>query len=177
MTQTDNPDPVVVNTPLTYTVNVTNSGPSPATNVTLIDTLPAGVTFVSASGATCDEVSGVVTCNLGSLANGALATITIVVTPTTTTPLTNVVTVSASESDPTPANNSDSEGTVVEAFASCDVSSFFYGGSAFLGIAPPAFAATADLNGDGALDIVTNAARARTRFRCSSRTCPVRNRW
>ncbi len=35
---------------LTYTVNVFNDGPSPAAGVSVVDTLPAGVTFVSGTG-------------------------------------------------------------------------------------------------------------------------------
>ncbi|MBA2592590.1 MAG: DUF11 domain-containing protein, partial [Gammaproteobacteria bacterium] len=34
---------------MTYTVPVTNNGPSNATGVTMTDTLPAGVSFVSAT--------------------------------------------------------------------------------------------------------------------------------
>ncbi|UCD51684.1 MAG: DUF11 domain-containing protein, partial [Phycisphaerales bacterium] len=44
------PDPVDAGTTLTYTVTVTNNGPGNATGVTLTDTLPEGVIFLSASG-------------------------------------------------------------------------------------------------------------------------------
>src|SRR5204862_5192449 len=45
---------------ITYTIVTTNNGPSPASNVAVVDTLPAGVTFVSAdNGGT--EAGGVVT--------------------------------------------------------------------------------------------------------------------
>ncbi len=43
------PPVVLAGTNLTYTIVVTNNGPSPATGVTLTDTLPANVTFVSAT--------------------------------------------------------------------------------------------------------------------------------
>jgi len=43
--KTDSPDPVVVDTPLTYTLFVSNQGPDDATGVVITDTLPAGVTF------------------------------------------------------------------------------------------------------------------------------------
>ena len=49
ITKGDSPDPVTAGQNLTYTVKVTNSGPSTASAVTVTDTLPAGVTFVSAT--------------------------------------------------------------------------------------------------------------------------------
>jgi uncharacterized repeat protein (TIGR01451 family) len=48
--KTDSPDPVVAGTNLTYTITVTNNGPSDAQAVTLNDPLPAGTSFVSLSG-------------------------------------------------------------------------------------------------------------------------------
>src|SRR5262249_21318542 len=79
----------------TYTLSVHNGGPNDATGVTVTDTLPAWVTFVSASTG-CTNASGTVTCTVGNLANGGNATITIVVTaPSTTGTITNIATVSA----------------------------------------------------------------------------------
>ena len=45
----DAPDPVQVGQALTYTVIVTNNGPTRARDVTVTDVLPTGVTFVSAT--------------------------------------------------------------------------------------------------------------------------------
>ena len=80
--KTASPDPALVGQNLTYTLLVTNNGPDGATGVTVQDTLPAGVTFVSATPTqgTCGYAAGVVTCNLGNIANGGNATITVVVT-------------------------------------------------------------------------------------------------
>jgi uncharacterized repeat protein (TIGR01451 family) len=47
--KTGSPDPGFVNAPLTYAITITNAGPNPATGLRLIDTLPAGVNFVSAT--------------------------------------------------------------------------------------------------------------------------------
>ncbi|HYF72041.1 MAG TPA: choice-of-anchor A family protein, partial [Nocardioides sp.] len=54
---------------VTYGLKVENVGLSTATGVVVTDTLPAGVTFDSAS-APCTQAAGVVTCNLGDLAVG-----------------------------------------------------------------------------------------------------------
>jgi uncharacterized repeat protein (TIGR01451 family)/CSLREA domain-containing protein len=116
ISKTDNPDPVEVGNNLTYTMAVENNGPSNATGVTMTDTLPAGVTFVSAtpSQGTCTGTS-TVTCALGSLAVGPIATVTLVVTPTAPDTITNTATVTGNETDLTPANNTATEQTTVTA--------------------------------------------------------------
>ena len=81
----DDPDPVLVGATLTYTIVVTNYGPSTST-AELTDTLPASVTFVSATSTagSCGESEGTVTCSLGVLDSGSSATTTIEVIPTAT---------------------------------------------------------------------------------------------
>jgi uncharacterized repeat protein (TIGR01451 family) len=86
VTKTDSPDPVTARSDVTYTVTVTNSGPATATGVTLVDQLPEAV-FVSATASqgSCARSGkgrrdGTRTCDLGSLAPGATATVTIVLT-------------------------------------------------------------------------------------------------
>jgi uncharacterized repeat protein (TIGR01451 family)/fimbrial isopeptide formation D2 family protein len=70
---------------ITYSVTVTNNGPSAALNVVVTDTLPVGSTFVSASNGGTQAV-GVVTWNgtstpgLVSLANGGSLTFTVTIT-------------------------------------------------------------------------------------------------
>ena len=112
--KTDSPDPVTVGQDLTYTVVATNNGPNPATGVTLTDTLPGTVTFVSATPSeTCTETGGVVTCAIGNLASGANATVTIVVAPTMAGVITNTASVTGIETDPDPTNNTATETTTV----------------------------------------------------------------
>jgi uncharacterized repeat protein (TIGR01451 family) len=83
ITKMDSPDPVVQGDSLTYTIRVTNGGPNAATDVLVTDNLPAGsdVDFVSATSTagSCQRAGNAVTCNLGTVANGANETVTIVV--------------------------------------------------------------------------------------------------
>src|SRR2546426_12156373 len=83
ITKTDNPDPVNAGATLTYTVTVTNSGPSTAANVQVTDNLPAGGTFQNASGTgwTCVQAGGGVTCLPRGVGPGGRAPIPHTVTP------------------------------------------------------------------------------------------------
>ena len=114
--KSDSPDPVNVGSDLTYTITAKNNGPSGATGVTMTDPLPATATFVSSTSSqgNCTGTA-TVTCNLGSLSNGAAATVTIVVTPTQAGGLSNTATVAANEADPVASNNSATEPTTVNA--------------------------------------------------------------
>ncbi|MFF0344315.1 hypothetical protein [Kribbella sp. NPDC004875] len=114
ITKTAKPDPVAAGGNLTYTLVARNNGPSPARDVTVTDTLPGGVQLVSATPTqgTCAST----TCELGTIASGASATITVVVkvsSASTATSLTNVATVTTSTSDPNPDNNTSSVTTDV----------------------------------------------------------------
>jgi uncharacterized repeat protein (TIGR01451 family) len=105
---------------ITYTLVVTNNGPSIATNVTLTDTLPLDVPFVSAlsSQGSCNHVGGVVTCDLGTLVSGASAEVVIVASTSEarTGLVTNIATVTADETDRFPTDNSVSEDSMVVYF-------------------------------------------------------------
>src|SRR5208282_4929377 len=89
---------------LTYTISVTNFGPSSAGGVVVTDSLPAGVSFVSASGNGING-GGIVNWTLGTLANGQVSNVTVTVTASTSGSLTNVASVSASTADPNLTNN------------------------------------------------------------------------
>jgi uncharacterized repeat protein (TIGR01451 family) len=112
---TDAPDPVTAGEPIRYTIDLTNIGPDPATNVIVAQVLPTGGVLLGASDPSCVEAEGQVDCNLGTLAAGASATLTIDVTaPTTPGSVTSTADVSADEEDPVGTNNSASATTDVQ---------------------------------------------------------------
>jgi uncharacterized repeat protein (TIGR01451 family) len=108
ITKTASPNPVLQGNTLTYTLGVTNNGPAIATNVTVTDTLPLQVSYVSATSSqgTCSQTGGTVTCSVGIMNSGATATITITVTAVTRGSVTNTASVSATQTDPVIGNNS-----------------------------------------------------------------------
>ena len=112
LTKTDSPDPVLAGANVTYTLTARNSGPAAATGVSISDTLPASVTFVSASSG-CANNAGTVTCTVGGLASGASATRTIVVKTSQPGTLSNSASVRGDQFDPNAANNTATATTTV----------------------------------------------------------------
>jgi uncharacterized repeat protein (TIGR01451 family) len=95
----------------TYTLTVNNLGPSFAPQVTVVDFVPAGATFVSGtpSQGACAILGSQFQCNLGAIVANGSATVT--VTLNVTSAITNTATVNANDaagnpvSDPSPVNN------------------------------------------------------------------------
>lgn len=90
----------------TFTITLTNRGPSPASQVTVSDLLPPGLTFVSAtpSQGTYDPATGV--WNVGTIAPTTSLSLQITVTLTTSDPVRNVAQIlNAQQRDPNPGDN------------------------------------------------------------------------
>ncbi len=100
---------------VTYTLTISNKGPSPAANVVLSDTLPANnAGFVSASG-NFTRVGNAVTWNLGTLSAGGSANETVVITAPNSGTLNNVARGTSSTADPDGTNNRSTTSTTVNA--------------------------------------------------------------
>ncbi|MGD0259138.1 MAG: protease pro-enzyme activation domain-containing protein [Verrucomicrobiota bacterium] len=102
------PSPVILGQNLTYTISVTNNGPSSANSVFVTHELPSTVLFQSATSSqgTCSQSGGLVTCNLGSMRPGGTATVTVIVNPGATGTISSTASVTSAQPDPNPSNNS-----------------------------------------------------------------------
>ena len=112
-------NPSVVNSNLTYTITLTNAGPSTATGVLLTNVLPAGVSgAVSTStsqGSWSTNGAGQLVCNIGTMAKDTTVTATVVISPTTLGTITNTIAAVANEVEANPLNNSAAVVTTVSA--------------------------------------------------------------
>lgn len=96
------PERVFIGRPVNYDITVKNTGDAASADTVVVDTLPAGVTFVSASeGGTM--AAGKVTWNLGSLAANASRTLRVTVTAAAAGNLVNAVTAKGTCADPVSA--------------------------------------------------------------------------
>jgi uncharacterized repeat protein (TIGR01451 family) len=124
--KTDRPDPVMAGDQLYYYITVANHGPGPAVGLVVMDTLPAGVTFITDDLGICAEGPvGTLTCDVGALVGGDSMTIAIKVKvdpdlvdiagrPTS---ICNDVEVTHDVPDTDLGNNSATECTIVEELA------------------------------------------------------------
>jgi uncharacterized repeat protein (TIGR01451 family) len=114
VTKVGSPNPVELGHDITWTMVVTNNGPDTATGVTIVDPMPGGNTFVSASPSQGSCTGGAILhCSLGTIAAGGTVRITLVTTPGTVGKVTNTVTVSGNETETNLSNNTASASVVV----------------------------------------------------------------
>lgn len=107
------PASVVRSASIAYTLTITNNGPADAVGVTVSDSTPPGLTFVSTSGACTTAFP----CFLGNLSAGASRTITATFTVAANysgpDPIVNTATVSSNTTDTTSTNNTAAASTAV----------------------------------------------------------------
>ena len=116
ISKTASVESIAIGAQFSYSIEIQNIGPGVANNLTMVDTLPSGVSYVSVAdeGWDCAHESGVVTCDLASLNTGSSSTITIDVTaPTTAGTITNNASVTSSIQDNNLTNNDVSEDVLV----------------------------------------------------------------
>jgi uncharacterized delta-60 repeat protein/uncharacterized repeat protein (TIGR01451 family) len=101
------PSPASVSNNVTFVIAVTNYGPSPSAGVTVLDALPPGAAFVSATDTLGSYTTngGVLTWTVGSLTANAGATLSLVVLPKSVGFITNSALVSSSTADLNPDDN------------------------------------------------------------------------
>jgi uncharacterized repeat protein (TIGR01451 family) len=115
---------------LFYDIVVSNAGPATAFNVVVIDTLPSEVEYVTDTDDCFEAPIGTLTCDVGNLAPGELASFTIKVAvdagavaafPEGPKAISNVVVASSDQEDPDEDDNTDEASTIVEDLADLQV--------------------------------------------------------
>lgn len=129
------PSTLAAGSQVTYTLNVTNNGPSTATSVSVVDTLPTGVTFVSGTSLIGSTQAGSVASGSNNTANvtipalapneTAVVTILANVAATSTGSITNTVTVTATN-DTVSTNNTATATTTLTLPVQANISGRLY---------------------------------------------------
>jgi uncharacterized repeat protein (TIGR01451 family) len=124
VSNSDTPDPVTVNSDITYTITVANNGIGAASNVVVTDNLPSSLTFVSCistGGGVCGGSGNNRSVTYSSLAVGATAKITIVGTVNGTggASISNTASVGSATTDP---NNTNDSAIATTTISSADLS-------------------------------------------------------
>ena len=105
---TASPATMVVGGSLTYTMSLTNNGPSSASGVFVTNVFPAGVVLLSetVSQGSLSVNGNTVVCSLGTMTNGAIATAIVQATPLAQGTLVATATALGNQVDPVLPNNS-----------------------------------------------------------------------
>ncbi len=129
VTKSDSPDPVIAGNELYYTITVHNDGPDTASAITVTDTLPSDVSFVTST-IPCTNNLGTLTCAIPDIDSGDSFTFTVKVavhpnaligSGSPKTIFNNVSVASGETIDSDLSNNADTESTIVEDSADLEV--------------------------------------------------------
>jgi Ca2+-binding RTX toxin-like protein len=123
----DNPDPVTVNSPLTYTTALENHGPDAVADVsvTIVVGSSARIGAIAASAGSCSRSKQKITCRIGAMPAPTVdysgpPTVTVSVTPTRVGTLKASATVNGTRTDPASSNNrADATTTVAPPPVTC----------------------------------------------------------
>jgi len=109
---------------VTYTLGVENKGASESPSITVTDTLPASLDYVSDDGGCTVSAGHEITCESGPLASGATRTIHVLtaVAASATGTIANTAGVSGPNFDPDHSNDQETATTAVEQFANLGIS-------------------------------------------------------
>ncbi|WP_231189422.1 DUF11 domain-containing protein [Haladaptatus sp. DYF46] len=108
LTKTVDKSEVTLGDEVTFTINVTNNGPSTAENVAITEMLGSGLSFVDASTSQGEYDADTGSYDVGTLENGETATLTLIATVESVEDTTNVARVTSDTPDPYDPNNNDS---------------------------------------------------------------------
>jgi uncharacterized repeat protein (TIGR01451 family) len=114
LSKSDTPDPAAPGDEIAYTLSVHNIGPNVASDVDVVDVLPAGLSFrpIGSSLACVQNPPGTVTCHYGVVAIGATESHVVLVQTSSPGLISNTASVGGDQFDPVPANNLDTETTI-----------------------------------------------------------------
>jgi len=122
--KTVNPDPASVGEDITYNIIILNGGPDPATNVTVIDTLPFNLPVVRTD-IPYTVVNGSLIFNLGDFAVGERKAFNVICRTQQPGPITNVASVTSDQIDVDTANNLASVTSIVGELSGADLTGAF----------------------------------------------------
>ena len=101
---TVSPAAATLSNSVVYTINLTNYGPSAATNVLITDVLPAGSVYVANNCNCAVTTNGILTYAIPTLATNVPVSFTVTVTPTNLGYITNIASAVADQPNPTSNN-------------------------------------------------------------------------
>jgi len=166
---------------VTFTIALSNAGPSAAQAVAVNDLLPAGYAFVSATPSVGSYAPGTGVWTVGTLAAGANASLQIVATVNATGPYANTATATSTTPDPASGNNSSTVTPVPTAVADVSVAKTLVTAGPYVVGQTVAFSIVVTNNGPSAAtgisvaDTPTNLLLGTVGGACTSLPCTIAN--